>query len=193
MRTLRFAILVSMMVFVGSSIALAADFDWMKNLNAQVSLDPSGFQGRSCHSLQHRRCPRSARCSANVPEPANAYMVFRLGEMSHQPVEKVMEEYKRDKGKGWGVMAKNLGIKPGSARNSCVEERPRSGRQEGLEGQVEGQRKREGQEVDNSLSAPACAGQIPGDCLPDTRASCNKGIRAGLVLDVSRRQLRIAI
>jgi len=47
-------------------------------------------------------------------EPADAYMVFRMGELSHQPVERVVDEYKEDRGKGWGVMAKRLGIKPGS-------------------------------------------------------------------------------
>jgi hypothetical protein len=41
-------------------------------------------------------------------------MVFRLGEMSRQPAERVMDEYKSGKGKGWGVIAKSLGIKPGS-------------------------------------------------------------------------------
>jgi len=50
-------------------------------------------------------------------------MVFRLGEMSHQPPERVMEEYELSKGKGWGVMAKNMGIKLGSpefkALNAC--------------------------------------------------------------------------
>ncbi|HEX9934232.1 MAG TPA: hypothetical protein VGB38_03460, partial [bacterium] len=31
-----------------------------------------------------------------------------------QPAERVMDEYKSGKGKGWGVIAKSLGIKPGS-------------------------------------------------------------------------------
>ena len=50
----------------------------------------------------------------NVGNSADAYMVLRLGEMSGQPTEEVIKRYKSDKGKGWGVLAKSLGIKPGS-------------------------------------------------------------------------------
>jgi hypothetical protein len=34
--------------------------------------------------------------------------------MSHHSPEKVLDAYKANQGKGWGVMAKKLGIKPGS-------------------------------------------------------------------------------
>jgi len=50
----------------------------------------------------------------NVSSPADAYIVFRLGEMSGYPTDRVMREYQSGKGKGWGVTAKSLGIKPGS-------------------------------------------------------------------------------
>jgi hypothetical protein len=41
-------------------------------------------------------------------------MVLRLGEMSSRPTEYVINEYRSGKGKGWGALAKSLGIKPGS-------------------------------------------------------------------------------
>ena len=114
MKKFRLAVLISIMVFVGSSLAVAGDFDWFKDFNAQASLDPSGFKARLASRFQIGDAKITAVLS-NMPEPANAYMVLRLGEMSGRPVETVMEEYKKNKGKGWGVMAKNLGIKPGSA------------------------------------------------------------------------------
>ncbi len=114
MKKFRLAVLISIMVFVGSSLAVASDFDWFKDFNAQASLDPSGFKARLASRFQIGDAKITAVLS-NMPEPANAYMVLRLGEMSGRPVETVMEEYKKNKGKGWGVMAKNLGIKPGSA------------------------------------------------------------------------------
>ena len=40
--------------------------------------------------------------------------MLRLEEMSGLPTEDVIEEYKSNKGKGWGRLAKSLGIKPGS-------------------------------------------------------------------------------
>ena len=34
--------------------------------------------------------------------------------LSHRSWDEVLGEYKENNGKGWGVIAKNLGIKPGS-------------------------------------------------------------------------------
>jgi len=50
----------------------------------------------------------------SLPSPADVYMTLRVGEVSHQPLPRVVEEFQRHKGQGWGVIAKNLGIKPGS-------------------------------------------------------------------------------
>ena len=49
-----------------------------------------------------------------VATPADAFMVFQLGQMAHRPPETVVHTYQRPQGKGWGVIAKELGIKPGS-------------------------------------------------------------------------------
>jgi len=51
----------------------------------------------------------------NVAYPGEAYMVLRLGEMSRHPTDYVLQQYRSGKGKGWGALAKSLGIKPGSA------------------------------------------------------------------------------
>jgi hypothetical protein len=41
-------------------------------------------------------------------------MVFRLGEISAKPTDYVVERFRSEKHKGWGALAKSLGIKPGS-------------------------------------------------------------------------------
>ena len=46
--------------------------------------------------------------------PSDVYMCLRIGELADQPIDKVVAENKKHKGQGWGVIAKNLGIKPGS-------------------------------------------------------------------------------
>jgi hypothetical protein len=51
---------------------------------------------------------------SSVKEPADAFMVFQLGQMTGRPAETVVQVYKTNRGKGWGVIAKELGIKPGS-------------------------------------------------------------------------------
>jgi hypothetical protein len=50
----------------------------------------------------------------SVAAPADAFMVLQLGQMSHQQPQAVLQTYQRKKGKGWGELAKELGIKPGS-------------------------------------------------------------------------------
>ena len=52
---------------------------------------------------------------SNMDKPSDVYVVLRLGEMSHKPTDVVLEKTKLNKGKGWGVIAKSLGIKPGSS------------------------------------------------------------------------------
>ena len=47
--------------------------------------------------------------------PGDVYIALRVGEVAHVPVDRVITEYRAHKGQGWGAIAKNLGIKPGSA------------------------------------------------------------------------------
>lgn len=114
MKIFKLAVLISLMLLVGSSMAVAGDFNWMKNFNTQASLDQAGFRAKLAARFKIGDMQLSA-VLGNITDPAHAYMVLRLGEMAHQPFERVMEEYHKNKGKGWGVIAKNLGIKPGSA------------------------------------------------------------------------------
>ncbi|MBP1778127.1 MAG: putative exported protein [candidate division NC10 bacterium] len=96
-----------------ASSAAAADFDWVKDFNALVQADPAGFRTRIAARFQIGDAQITA-VLGNVSSPADAYIVLRLGEMSRHPADYVLREYKASKGKGWGVIAKNLGIKPGS-------------------------------------------------------------------------------
>lgn len=50
----------------------------------------------------------------SVREPADAFMVFQLGQMSGRSPDQVMAVYRPNQGKGWGAVAQELGIKPGS-------------------------------------------------------------------------------
>jgi hypothetical protein len=113
MKLIRILVLVCMVLLFGSSAAVAGDFDWIKGFNIQAEQDPSGFRARLAARFQIGNAQIDAVLS-NVEKPANAYIAFRLGEMSKQPVDHVIGQYKASKGKGWGAVAKSLGIKPGS-------------------------------------------------------------------------------
>jgi len=51
----------------------------------------------------------------SVAVPADAFMILQLAQMLGLPHERVLHTYNTNRGKGWGVIAKELGIKPGSA------------------------------------------------------------------------------
>ena len=93
--------------------SVAGEFDWMKDFNLKAVEDPAGLTAR----LEARFKIGEAKIKAileTVEHPADAYTLFRLGEMCKQPMDQVMKKYQANKGKGWGVLAKSLGIKPGS-------------------------------------------------------------------------------
>jgi hypothetical protein len=94
-------------------IVLAGDFGWIDDFNLRAEADPAGLRAR----LEARFHVGNAEIGVvlgNVDSPAHAYIVLRLGEMAHRPVDQVLETYKAEKNRGWGVLAQRLGIKPGS-------------------------------------------------------------------------------
>jgi len=102
------SVLLSLLIF---SVAQAGDYGWMQDFNLMARADPSGFRAR----LDARfRIGDINAVLSTVATPSDAYMLLRLGEMSHQPVDRVIHSYRTRQGKGWGALAKSLGIKPGS-------------------------------------------------------------------------------
>ena len=104
---------LSLILLLAASAQAAQDFAWVNDFNIQAQSDPTGFRARLATRFRIGDAEISA-VIGNVASPADAYIVFRLGEMSGKPCDRVMREYKTSKGKGWGVIAKSLGIKPGS-------------------------------------------------------------------------------
>jgi len=96
-----------------TSFAMANDFGWTEDLNIQAQADPSGFRARLATRFNIGDVEVRA-VLGNIGNPADAYIILRLGEMSGRPTSYVVDRYRQDKGKGWGALAKSLGIKPGS-------------------------------------------------------------------------------
>jgi len=105
---------VLMALFFAPSSLLAADFAWMSNFNIQAQADPSGFRAKIGARFNIGDAQVTTVLS-NFPQPADAYVALRLGEMSGRPIDVVTEQYQKNRGRGWGALAKSLGIKPGSA------------------------------------------------------------------------------
>ncbi len=113
MKAIRLLFVILTVFLVIPLTAAAGDFDWMRDFNIRAEADPSGLQAR----LEARFKVGETMIKTvlgNVERPAEAYVLFRLGEMSNQPMDHVISKYKDGKNKGWGVLAESLGIKPGS-------------------------------------------------------------------------------
>ncbi len=53
--------------------------------------------------------------TVNKMEPAEVFLALELAKLSKKKLDDVLAVYKTDKDKGWGYIAKQMGIKPGSA------------------------------------------------------------------------------
>jgi hypothetical protein len=95
-------------------LPVRADLDGLlTKLNNQARSDLSGFSARISAQFGVPEAQVKIVIS-NVKQPADAFMVFQIGKMARQPSDRVLDVYQRGKGKGWGALAKELGIKPGS-------------------------------------------------------------------------------
>ena len=115
MKKLFFFLSVVSLAFILTSPAFASsDLDsFIKSVNIQAQADLGAFKVR-LSSQFGVPVPKIEAIMASVETPGDAYMCFRVGQVASQPVEVVTKEYQAHKGQGWGVIAKNLGIKPGS-------------------------------------------------------------------------------
>jgi len=58
--------------------------------------------------------PRIDAMLAIAPMPGDVYMSLQIGKAVNRPPEEVIKYYSAHKDKGWGAIAKEMGIKPGS-------------------------------------------------------------------------------
>jgi hypothetical protein len=97
-----------------SAPALAGSLDaFLNNVNVQARSDMNGFAAQV--SAQFGVPEAQVKLVlGKVGSPADAFMVFQLGNMTHQQPDAVMQVYQENQGRGWGVIAQRLGIRPGS-------------------------------------------------------------------------------
>ncbi len=106
--------LLAVALFCGYAAAAGGLDGFMSSLNIQARADLPGFSARVGAQFGVPQAQVMATIGA-VSTPADAFMVYQLGQMAHRPPAMVTEVYQKNRGKGWGVIAKQLGIKPGSS------------------------------------------------------------------------------
>jgi hypothetical protein len=109
-----FLSVISLSLFIFSPVLASSDLDsFIKRLNVQAQADLGAFKVRLSTQFGVP-VPKVEALMVKVATPGDAYMCLRVGQVASKPIEVVTKEYQSNKGKGWGVIAKNLGIKPGS-------------------------------------------------------------------------------
>lgn len=102
-------------LLLGVSCAARADLnDFLRSVNNQALHDIKDFNDKLSRQFGIP-VPDVEAIVRSVPNPADAFMIFQLGVMAHVEPSVVLQQYQRNKGKGWGRLAQELGIKPGSA------------------------------------------------------------------------------
>ncbi len=108
------AAVVCFLAITGPAAVSHADLDgFLASLNVQAQADLPGFKARLSAQFGVP-LPTVETIYAQVRVPGDVFMCLQLGEFAHKPPEVVVQRFQRGKGKGWGVLAKELGIKPGS-------------------------------------------------------------------------------
>ena len=122
MKPYRIVLISLLALLIVSTAAIAGDFGWTRDFNIQAQADPSGFRAKLATRFNIGAAKVTAVLS-NFDTPADAYIGLRLGEMSGRPIDDVIDKYNKHKGQGWGALAKELGIKPGSAEFHALKQK----------------------------------------------------------------------
>ncbi len=91
-----------------------ADLDgFLQRLNVQAKADLGKYSIQLAAQFGVPQAQVTAIIS-KTDSPADAFMCLQLGRMTQKAPETVLRTYQGNKGKGWGAIARELGIKPGS-------------------------------------------------------------------------------
>lgn len=86
----------------------------VSQINADAKLNFSLFKNQM--SVQYNISENkieSLRIQSKM-EPGDIFLALEIGKLSGKNIDEVVKSYEKNKGKGWGAIAKDLGIKPGS-------------------------------------------------------------------------------
>lgn len=86
----------------------------LHDLNSRAIRDIDDFN-RTLSSQFGIPVPQVQDVIKALPSPADAFICLELGRITSLPPAKVVAVYQRKQGQGWGAVARELGIKPGSA------------------------------------------------------------------------------
>ncbi len=110
------SILIFSALLVGFTFSGDRDLDSaLSELNVNAKMDFGDYKTEICLGYNISESKFDYFSGTIKMEPADIYMAAELSMITKTPIDKVIVTYQANKGKGWGQIAKELGIKPGSA------------------------------------------------------------------------------
>lgn len=73
-----------------------------------------------------------------IMDPGDVFMTLQTAQIVNKPVDDVAAAYQKGKDKGWGQIAKDLGIKPGSAEFHALKNKMKGKKDKGEKGNGKG-------------------------------------------------------
>ncbi len=113
MKKTRLTVFLVVIIVSIASVAHADLDSFLRSVNVQAQADMKNFSVKLSAQFGVPVLQVDAIIK-RVAAPADAFMVLQLGQMANKQPEVVLQTYQRSRGKGWGELAKELGIKPGS-------------------------------------------------------------------------------
>lgn len=114
MRIIRLCIVIGLLLGTMEGSAHADINIFINGLNDRAYRTPMDYNYQLSNQFGLPQ-PQVASLLRSVAVPGDAFMVLQLARMLGLPYERVLHTYNADRGRGWGNIAKDLGIKPGSA------------------------------------------------------------------------------
>ena len=112
------------LAFLGLSLSLSAQVSFktgdvelegdLNKINAKAKIDFGKFKVEMAgtYNIEERKLEHMH--VGMEMEPAEIYIALEVAKISKRPIDDVLAAYEKHKDKGWGFIAKQLGIKPGS-------------------------------------------------------------------------------
>ncbi len=97
--------------FKSGSLELDAD---LNSINANAKLDLGAFKTQLGVEYNVEKKKIDYMSTTLKMQPAEIYFALEIGKTSNKPIDDVLIIYQKEKTNGWGNIAKQAGIKPGS-------------------------------------------------------------------------------
>jgi hypothetical protein len=106
------ALLAAAVVFPSAARADLESF--LRSVDARAKADVRDFNSRLSAQFGIP-VPNVELIMKSVPRPSDAFMILHVSQTTRQDPDRVLKTFRANRGKGWGVVAQRMGIKPGSA------------------------------------------------------------------------------